>query len=173
MPGAVQLLPYGPEHVERIASLWFKNRDDLLRVNPSRHDGSLTLEQALDDAARAAERNDRQERCYLVILSDGDVVGDVGISGITRGPMQSANLGVFVDRDVRGRGIGARAIALACEVAFGELELHRVEAGVQPSNLASLAIFRRNGFTEIGLAPGFLFVDGAWRDHILLQKLAP
>jgi ribosomal-protein-alanine N-acetyltransferase len=40
-------------------------------------------------------------------------------------------------------------------------------------NVASKKAFLRNDFEQIGLARGYLFVDGAWRDHLLFQKLAP
>jgi len=158
--------------VDALAALWVKNRDDLRRVNPSRHAHPLTLEVALQNARGAATADVDNRRDY-VIMRDGQIAGDLGISGIIRWPMHCANVGLFVDAELRGEGIGRAAIDLACELAFGELELHRLEAGAQPSNVASLGMLRRARFTEIGLAPRFLFVDGAWRDHILFQKLAP
>ncbi len=79
---------------------------------------------------------------------------------------------MLVDQAVRGQGIASSAIALACRLAFDELALHRLQAGIQPANIGSQNAFLRNGFDQIGLAKGYLFVDGAWRDHLLYQKLA-
>ncbi|MGH2842865.1 MAG: GNAT family N-acetyltransferase [Solirubrobacteraceae bacterium] len=141
-------------------------------LNPSRHAGPLTLAVVGRQAAGAAADSSDRRRNYAIVR-DGALIGGVGISGIVRWPLESANVGVHVDSALRGQGIGTAALGLACELAFGDLALHRLEAGAQPTNHASLTMIRRNGFTEIGLAPGSLFVDGAWRDHMLFQKLAP
>ncbi len=45
------------------------------------------------------------------------------------------------------------------------MELHRLEANIQPSNTASLSLIERVGFKREGYSPRFQFIDGAWRDH--------
>ncbi len=52
------------------------------------------------------------------------------------------------------------------------LGLHRVEIAIRPENAASLRIVEKLGFTEIGLAPGYLHIAGSWRDHRVFQLLA-
>ena len=58
------------------------------------------------------------------------------------------------------------------EECFGVHGLHRVEAATLVGNLRSQAVLRRNGFTLIGTAPRYLRIAGAWRDHLLFQRLA-
>jgi ribosomal-protein-alanine N-acetyltransferase len=172
MPPQVELVRLGLEHVDAVALLRYRDRGDIRRMNPSRDQEPLTFELAREAVQRAltAEEETRQG---FVIMRGGEVVGDLGLTGIVRWPLERANVGVFVDSGRRGQGIGTAALNLACDLAFGELSLHALEAGAQPTNLASLGMIRRAGFTEIGLAPRFLFVDGEWRDHLLFQKLAP
>jgi ribosomal-protein-alanine N-acetyltransferase len=45
------------------------------------------------------------------------------------------------------------------------LKLHRLEANIQPENLASIALVRACGFSKEGLSPRFLKKNGQWRDH--------
>jgi [ribosomal protein S5]-alanine N-acetyltransferase len=56
------------------------------------------------------------------------------------------------------------------DVAFGELGLHRVEAGTLVDNVGSQRVLEKNRFTRIGLAPRYLHIGGAWRDHLLYQR---
>ena len=56
--------------------------------------------------------------------------------------------------------------------AFGQLDLHRLEAGTLVDNLGSQRVLEKNDFERIGLAPGYLKIAGAWRDHILFQRIA-
>jgi ribosomal-protein-alanine N-acetyltransferase len=56
--------------------------------------------------------------------------------------------------------------------AFGELGLHRLEAGTLVDNAASRRVLEKNGFEHIGLARRYLHIGGDWRDHLLFQRVA-
>jgi ribosomal-protein-alanine N-acetyltransferase len=85
---------------------------------------------------------------------------------------QSANVGYWVDRGRNGRGLATRAVAEIVEIAFGETGLHRLEAATRVDNVASQRVLEKNGFERIGIARGYLLIDGEWRDHILFQRVA-
>ena len=57
------------------------------------------------------------------------------------------------------------------ELAFGDWDLHRLEAGTLVDNYASRRVLAKNGFSEIGLAPRYLQIAGRWQDHIFYQRL--
>ena len=59
----------------------------------------------------------------------------------------------------------AEGLALLLRHAFRELKLHRLEANIQPGNLASIELARRCGFRLEGFSPRYLKVGGRWRDH--------
>jgi [ribosomal protein S5]-alanine N-acetyltransferase len=168
----VELLTLGHQHVEELAQLRVANADDIRVTSATRQ----PYEFGFDDVVRSLQyriETSGSEVYPFVIVRDGAVVGDLNLTQVIRGAEEGANVGVLVDRRARGQGIATTAIALACRLAFEELMLHRLQAGIQPANVASQKAFIRNDFEEIGLARGFLFVNGAWRDHLLFQKLAP
>jgi [ribosomal protein S5]-alanine N-acetyltransferase len=107
-----------------------------------------------------------------MILEDGEAVGWVGLSNIVRGPMQSAIVSYWVDEAHNGRGLCTQAVGHVVEFAFGELGLHRLEAGTLPDNFASQRVLEKNGFERYGLARRMLLIGGEWRDHILFERLA-
>ena len=96
---------------------------------------------------------------------DRAIVGAFSLSQIFLGNFRSAYLGYWVGARYARQGYMAEAMELLLRYAFRTLKLHRVEANVQPGNLASRALVRRAGFHREGFSPRYLKVGGRWRDH--------
>jgi [ribosomal protein S5]-alanine N-acetyltransferase len=93
------------------------------------------------------------------------VVGVINLSEIVGGVFQSAYLGYYGNIEFGRKGLMTEALRAAVGFAFGELGLHRLEANIQPENVASIALVRRLGFQKEGYSPRYLRIDGVWRDH--------
>jgi ribosomal-protein-alanine N-acetyltransferase len=76
-------------------------------------------------------------------------------------------MGYWIDEGHAGRGIMPTAVAMACDHCFSALGLHRIEIAIRPENVASLRVVEKLGFTQIGIAPRYLHINGSWRDHLL------
>lgn len=103
----------------------------------------------------------------LVILYEGELVGQLNISNILYGSVLSGTIGYWVSKDVAGRGIMTSAVAQAIDYAFQELRLHRIEIDVRPENIASLRVVEKLGLRKEGIKQKFIHIDGAWRDHLV------
>jgi ribosomal-protein-alanine N-acetyltransferase len=104
--------------------------------------------------------------CLLACLRDtGEIAGVLIISQIVRGAFQSAYLGYYANQRHAGNGYMREAMAQTVEHAFGAIGLHRLEANIQPSNRASIALARSTGFRLEGFSPRYLLIGGQWRDH--------
>ena len=108
----------------------------------------------------------------FAVRVEGRLAGQVTIDNVVRGALRSGSLGYWIDRSVAGRGMGSLAVALACDHAFGEAGLHRVQADIRPENLASRRLVERLGFRQEGLLRRYLEIDGDWRDHLTYSLLA-
>ena len=64
-----------------------------------------------------------------------------------------------------GRGITPAAVALATDICFNELRIHRMEICIRPENVASLRVVEKLGFRYEGLRRRFIHINGDWRDH--------
>src|SRR5205807_9483580 len=104
-------------------------------------------------------------RSLLIRRNDDDaLVGLANLSAIQRGNLQSAYLGFYAFVPYAGLGYMTEGLMLVLRYAFRDLSLHRVEANVQPTNAASLALVKRVGFQREGFSPRYLKIGGAWRD---------
>ena len=96
---------------------------------------------------------------------DGRFAGQVTVNNIVRGSAQFASVGYWVGREYAGRGVMPRAVALVIDHCFTTAGLHRIEIAIRPENSNSLRVVEKLGIREVGYAPKFLHIDGAWRDH--------
>jgi ribosomal-protein-alanine N-acetyltransferase len=111
-------------------------------------------------------RLDERKYGFLACRRDDDeIVGWLNVSEIVRGALQGAFLGYGVVAAHAGQGYMTEAVTLVVREAFGPLGLHRLEANIQPGNVASIALARRCGFEREGFSPRYLKVGGRWRDH--------
>jgi [ribosomal protein S5]-alanine N-acetyltransferase len=110
---------------------------------------------------------------YLVVRSnDQALVGVFNFSEIVRHAFQSSYLGYFAFAPHHGGGYMTEGLALALDIAFDKLELHRVEVNVQPTNRRSLDLVARVGFTREGYSRRYVKIAGRWRDHVRFAMLA-
>ncbi len=106
------------------------------------------------------------QQAHLILRrDDGSLVGVVNLSHIVMGALRSAYLGYYAFAPNAGQGLMSEGLQAVCRHAFRVLKLHRVEANIQPDNLASLALARRCGFQKEGFSPRYLKIKGRWRDH--------
>ena len=168
----VSIRPLHVRDADTLAALYTANREFLAPFDPPRPDGFATsAAQRRELKALERERDaDRLER--FLIRADGEPAGVISVSRISRGPFQNAGLGYWIAEPMNGRGIATRAVGLVCEWGFGPAGFHRLEAATLVDNAGSQTVLRRNRFTEIGLSPKYLFINGAWRDHVLFARTA-
>jgi ribosomal-protein-alanine N-acetyltransferase len=101
------------------------------------------------------------------------VIGSLGFSHIFRGPFCSAVLGYQIDEDEQGKGLMFEALSAGIGYMFEQQKLHRIGANYMPHNVRSGRLLAKLGFTVEGYAKNYLFIDGAWRDHVLTSRINP
>jgi ribosomal-protein-alanine N-acetyltransferase len=122
------------------------------------------------DSARFSayiEDSSRPDFAALLVcrLSDHAIIGFFNVSQIARGSSQSAYLGYAAGEKFAHQGYMREGIQLVLDVAFSALQLHRLEANIQPGNQASISLARGAGFQREGFSPRYLKIGGRWRDH--------
>jgi ribosomal-protein-alanine N-acetyltransferase len=157
-----------------LAELARANREFMAPYEPFRSEEYYTIEgqRALVRGLLALHAQDRSLP-YVILDEDGTVVGRVTLNEIVRGPLQSCSLGYWVAQEAGGRGLATAAVRHVVEVAFGDLRLHRIQAGTLVDNARSQRVLAKCGFVRFGLARRYLKIAGDWRDHVLFELLNP
>ncbi len=113
------------------------------------------------------KRNKRSDTAVFLIsrTEDNAIMGSIALSQIFRGGFLSAYLGYQIGGEFARKGYMTEAIQLMLRHAFVNLKLHRLEANIQPGNVASIALVKRAGFVREGYSQRYLKIGGRWRDH--------
>lgn len=121
-----------------------------------------TLAEAAEALERLQERYERGDtiRWAMELLESGEMIGTVGLLRFDF-EHRRAEVGYEIARRFWGRGLTPEATAAVIRYAFSVMNLHRIEAGVLPGNIASVRVLEKLGFREEGLRRDYLsFKDG-------------
>lgn len=140
-----------------------EDRDEVVAA----YQRSTDLHHPWVEAPKNIEQYLEQEGRYFLCLSNnGAIVGTFNVSGIIRGYFQSGYLGYEVFVPYQGQGFMTLGIRLLLEEAFGNLNLHRLEANIQPGNISSIRLVSSAGFVKEGFSRQYLRIGGKeWKDH--------
>jgi ribosomal-protein-alanine N-acetyltransferase len=158
-----------PEDVEPYRQAVFASAERMRRWNPVNP----------DDLPRHIALQTADHRTFFVFAADPapgqPVVGRVNLTGAVRGRFRSVSMGYDAYDPYAGRGLFAEGLRLIvglalADAADGGMDLHRVEAVVQPGNTRSAGLLRSLGFRHEGSSRRLLYLpddDGHehWRDH--------
>jgi len=106
-------------------------------------------------------------------LNSPQMIGFVGFGDI-QNVHRCAELGIRIGNEVdRGHGYGKEAISLALEYAWRWLNLNRVQLKVFLHNERAIHSYASAGFEQEGHLRRAAFIDGHWRDVIIMSVLRP
>lgn len=165
-----------PGHAEALADFFRRNDRHLAPWDPPRPAGIMEAGFWKAECERAlADHEDGAVVRWVLRLrtAPAHVIGRVNYTQIARGPFQSCMLGYAIDHVHQGQGLMREALTATIEHVYSVLKLHRIQANHVPENERSGRLLSRLGFVREGLAKDYLFINGAWRDHVLTARLNP
>ena len=82
---------------------------------------------------------------------------------------RSAEFGIMIaSEEFRGKGYGTEVARLVLDYGFRRLNLHKVTLGVTADHAAAIRCYEKVGFRREGLIKSLLYVDGAYRDKLIM-----
>jgi RimJ/RimL family protein N-acetyltransferase/8-oxo-dGTP pyrophosphatase MutT (NUDIX family) len=164
--GDVVLRPWTNDDVD-VARL---KHDDLIAQSFGFPGVIPTHDQQADAVTRWREQYADERRVVnFVVERAGEVAGSVEVRQVRDG---AGELSWTLYAGHRGQGTARRAVRLLIAYCFSDLGLERVEAHVEPGNIASLRLASRSGMRREGIVRGHQARDGQRHDYVLLGRLA-
>ncbi|MCX6834547.1 MAG: GNAT family protein, partial [candidate division Zixibacteria bacterium] len=100
----------------------------------------------------------------------GDIIGGIGLEVISK-KHQCIEVGYWLGRKYRGRGIMPEAVRMALRFGFKELKQARIQAHVMNGNDASVRVLEKCGFKYEGTERKRIKHRGRWRDLMMFSVL--
>ncbi len=125
------------------------------------------LDRSLEEAAQGTSARYFLIRRDRGVKDPSRVIGTASFTNISGGAFYASFLGYGLDHQAEGRGLMFEALSALLPAVMDSCHLNRVMANYMPSNHRSGRLLERLGFEIEGFAKDYLFIDGAWRDHVL------
>jgi RimJ/RimL family protein N-acetyltransferase len=135
-----------------------------------------TLMTSLQDAMRYIDHihhGFRRHELFQWGVADSTTNAIVGTCTLTHfSPLhQRSEIGFAILKNRWGQGLGSEAVRAVVAFAFETLNLHRIEADVDPRNDRSLRLLERLGFRREGVQRERYLMNGERQDAVMLGLL--
>jgi len=113
--------------------------------------------------------SDVEESFAVVDRSTGELLGSIGVRYLDSAV---GEVGYWMKREARGRGLATRALALLSRWALVEKSLARFQLRADVENVASQRVAEKAGFVREGVLRSSLELMGERRD-VIMYSLVP
>ena len=142
--------------------------------NQGIEDRIATLETELRSADERRQWMAGRGARHPVIVAEqaGSVIGWASLNPFNPRPVYDhvADFSVYVERGWRGKGVGRRLLERLIALAH-QLGYHKMVLAAFPFNTPGMALYERLGFTTVGVYREQGWLDGAWVDVVIMEKL--
>jgi putative acetyltransferase len=138
-------------------------------------EGTLQLPDApIASRVELLQRTDPQS-CRLVAVAGQALVGMANLHIQQPSPRRShvRGLGIAVDTQWQGRGIGRKLMTRLLDWADNWGAVTRIELWVHVDNEAAIALYRSLGFVEEGRHKAYALKNGRYVDSLSMARLHP
>ncbi|MBN2334607.1 GNAT family N-acetyltransferase [Candidatus Bathyarchaeota archaeon] len=109
-------------------------------------------------------------RWVITLNGDGSLVGEIGFYDYKK-KHRKAEIGYKLARRHWSKGYMSEAMSAMLGYIYGETDINRIQALVDPRNPASLRVLEKHGFQREGVMRGYEYERGAYVDLIMLSIL--
>lgn len=109
-------------------------------------------------------------RWGISLKDDPKIIGSCGFLNISKANMR-AEIGYELHREFWGKGLMSEALAAILQFGFKDMNINRIEALVEPENIASLKLLENFHFVKEGLLRQYEYGMGKYDDLYMYSLL--
>lgn len=107
--------------------------------------------------------------CWVLSpLENDDFMGTISFWKIDK-PHYRAEIGYGIHPDFHQKGYMSEAMSAVLDYAFLEMNLHSIEANINPNNVASIKLVEKHGFVQEAYFKENYFYDGKFLDSAIFS----
>lgn len=115
----------------------------------------------------------KQIRLIIELKETGKPVGAIDLFDLDPTNRRAAVGIVVYDEQDQGKGYASSALTAMILYAFQTLCLNQLYCNIFSNNIKSLGLFKKKGFTIIGLKQEWVKTTSGWLDEYMLQLINP
>jgi diamine N-acetyltransferase len=163
---ALRLVPLELEHLDHVMT-WVNDHEVLAYFAGRQTDIGVSEERRYLEGLIASP----DDRVFSVF--DGEAyVGQCSVNQIYW-PARNGRLFLVIRRELQGRGYGSSALRRLVDLAFTELDLHKLWLIVRRDNRDAQSLYLRLGFDFEGVLRDEYRVKDRYHDMVRMSRMAP
>ncbi len=112
--------------------------------------------------------NSKDVKLAVCLLGSDRYIGNVYMTGINEVNRSCTSHVLIGDRNYWGQGYAREALQLAIDYMFNERNIHRIQALVLTSNIASMKMHEKCGYRTEGILHDSVYKNGRYQDQAVL-----
>lgn len=166
--GKVKIRPVERDNLELIQK-WYNDDEVMYWASGAKPDMMVSMD-FLEDVWFAESFTDYSVRMMIETI-EGTPVGIIGFRDLNQQERRCRMLIFIGEKDYWGKGYGTDAIKGFLAFLFKRWNLNRVEADTWDGNQRAVETYKKCGFKEEGRLRKARYVDGEYKDEIILGIL--
>jgi aminoglycoside 6'-N-acetyltransferase len=158
-------------HGDEADVLAYRSRHDVVRYMPADPVQPAAAGEFIAERLPATRIAADHDRIVLAVEHEDRVIGDVLIQARQLADRQ-AEIGWAFNPEFHGRGLATEAASELLVIAFGEMDMHRAWAQLDPRNAASARLCERLGMRREAYFIQDIWFKGEWGDTAIYALLA-
>jgi ribosomal-protein-alanine N-acetyltransferase len=151
--------------------LYLRSNDDVMKyIDRERTKSIEEAKSFLDKIDASLNSNNGIMWGITLIENPGRLIGNIGYWRLIKEHYR-AEVGYMLHPSFWKKGIMKEALLRVIDFAFDEMNLHSIEANINPGNAASAMLLESTGFIKEAYFKEDFFFNGAFHDTIIYSRL--
>jgi RimJ/RimL family protein N-acetyltransferase len=146
---------------------WFSDEDVTRWLGPPNFPSRAHQERFVEQASASGA----DAKYFTIETLDGKLVGDCGLRLIDWKSRKAEFFITIGEKEFWGKGLGSDALRIVIRLAFDKMNLNRLWLSVLVDNPRAVRCYEKCGFVREGLLRQESYVDGKYRDVLLMALL--